>query len=107
MKWLIKTNSRETSVTMFLMAMLLVSSMTFREYAHFIDHAHHAHGSPGTAETSYDHDAKFHYLTEALLTIEPPCWHDKLVMVIPPLSEKNPFAAPRFLPDTRAPPVSV
>ncbi len=104
MKWLIKTNSRETSVTMFLMAMLLVSSMTFREYAHFIDHAH---GSPGTAETSYDHDAKFHYLTEALLTIEPPCWHDKLVMVIPPLSEKNPFAAPRFLPDTRAPPVSV
>lgn len=107
MKWLKKINYRNTSVLMFLMAMLLISSMTLREYAHFIDHAHHFQGKPGAAESSFDHDAKFHYLTEALLAFECHCWHHQLVMVIPAMCENNLSAEPSLLPETRAPPANV
>jgi hypothetical protein len=107
MKWLQKINHRETSVTMFLLAMLLISSMTLREYAHFIDHARHFHGQPGTSQPNFDHEAKFHFVTQAMMAFEPPCWHQKVVAIISPLCEKNLLAQPHLLPETRAPPASV
>ncbi len=107
MKWAFKINPRETSGTMFILAVLLFSSMTLREYAHYVDHAHHFYGQPGTAHSSFDHDAKFHFVTEAELAFEPPCWHQQVVTVIEPLCEKNTSSHPRLLPETRAPPVCV
>ncbi len=92
---------------MLLMAMLLISSMALREYAHFIDHAHHFYGQPGAAESSFDHDAKFHYITEAELAFEAPCMHQQVVAIVAPLCEKNLSSQPHLLPETRAPPASV
>lgn len=92
---------------MFLLAMLLISSMALREYAHFIDHAHRFHGQTGSTHSSNDHEAKFHFVTEAELVIEPPCWRRDMVEFVEPLCEQKLSAEPRLLPETRAPPVSV
>lgn len=107
MKWLNKINFRESSVTMFLVAMLLISSMTLREYAHYIDHAHHFQGQPETAQSSFDHDAKFHYITAAELAFEAPCMHQQVVAIVAPLCQKNLSSEPHLLPETRAPPAIV
>ena len=107
MKWLNKISCRKSSVTMLIMAMLLISSMTLREYAHFIDHARHFHGQPGSTQPNFDHEAKFHFVTEAESAFEPPCWRQNVVTVIAPLSEKTSTARPHLLPETRAPPASV
>ncbi len=94
-------------MTMFLMAMLLISSMAFREYAHFIDHAHHFQGLPSETHSSLDHDAKFHYLTEAVLAFAIPGMHQKVVAIVAPLSAKDISSVPHLLPPNRAPPVSI
>jgi len=107
MKWLKKITSPGSSVTYFLMALLLVSSMALREYAHFVDHARPFQGQPGSARTNTDHEAKFHFVTEAELAFETPGWHHKFVGFTQPLSENNTSSPPRLLPETRAPPASV
>lgn len=107
MKWLLKINPRHTSGTMLVMAILLIGSMALREYAHFHAHANQPQGQPVTAQSRLNHDAKFHFVTEAEPTFEPPFWHQQVVAVVQPVHENTPFARPHLLPETRAPPVSV
>ena len=107
MKWFKEITPRDFSVSMSLLAMLLVSSMTLREYAHFIDHAHRFHDQPGSAHSSFDHEAKFHFVMEAELVFEPPCWHRDPMELIQPLCDQKLSAELRLLPETRAPPASV
>jgi len=89
---------------MFFLAVLLFSTMSLREYAHFMAHTSDSHGQSGSAQSSLSHDAKFHFVTEAEAAFEPPQWHQQVVAVILPLCENIPFAQPHLLPETRAPP---
>lgn len=92
---------------MFVVAMLLISSMTLREYAHFEEHTHYLEGQFGTTPSNFDHEAKFHYVTEAQLAFEPPLWHRQVVCTVQSLSENNAISEPHLLPETRAPPACV
>ncbi len=92
---------------MFLMALLLISSMALREYAHFIDHAHQFHGQSGSAHSSFDHEAKFHFVPEAESSFEPLCWRQQVEAVVQVPSQSKPSADFPLLPETRAPPACV
>ena len=96
-----------TSVTMFTVAVLLISGMSLREYAHFVDHIQSLNGRPGTFTSELDHQAKFHCVTEAEPTFEPPCWHQQVVAVLQLLRENTLSSQPRLLPETRAPPAFI
>ncbi len=93
-----------TSVTMFTVAVFLISSMSLREYAHFVDHFLHFNGCPGTFTSELDHEAKFHCVTEAEPTFKPPILRQPLVAILQLLQENVPSSQPRLLPETRAPP---
>lgn len=95
---------RMTSVSMFTLAVLLISSMGLREYAHIIDHARHFQSHRGTFSLDFNHEAKFHCLTEAESAFEPPCVHQQVVAILQLLREDNSSSQPRLLPATRAPP---
>jgi hypothetical protein len=95
---------RVTSVTMFTVAVFLISSMSLREYAHFIDHFLHFSGRPGTFTSELDHEARFHCVTEAEPAFEPPILSQQLVAILQLPQENVPSSRPRLLPETRAPP---
>ena len=96
-----------TSVTMFTVAVFLISSMSLREYAHFVDHISNFNGYPGTSTSEFDHQAKFHCVTEAEQTFEPPCWRQQAVAILQLLRENTPSSQPRLLPESRAPPAFI
>ena len=82
------------------MAILLVTSMSVREYAHFMDHVH-----TGTTQSGHDHDLKFHFVTEAESTYNANPDHQRVIEIVQTLCENNSSVQPRLLPETRAPPV--
>ncbi len=98
---------RVTSVTMFTVAMFLIGSISLREYAHFVDHIQNFNERPGNNTSEFDHQAKFHCVTEAEPTFEPPVLHQQLVAVLQLLRENTPSSQPRLLPETRAPPAFI
>jgi hypothetical protein len=85
---------------MFLIAILLVTSMSLREYAHFIDHA-----NIDTAQSSFDHDLKFHFVTEAEPVYKATSDHQRIIEIIQILCENNSSIQTHLLPEPRAPPV--
>lgn len=107
MRWADKTIFRNTSKTMFIVAILLVNSMAMRDFAHFKAHANHPPRELPTPQSCTTHDAIFHCVTEAEAPFEPPCWNLRLVAVIQPLCENIAHGGLRLLPETRAPPASV
>lgn len=93
-----------TPVTMFTVVLFLISSMSLREYAHFLDHFLHFNDRPGIFTSELDHEAKFHCVTEAESKFEPPILHQQLVAILQLPEELVPSSQPRLLPETRAPP---
>ncbi len=82
------------------MTILVVVSMSVREYAHFVDHAH-----TGTTQSRHDHDLKFHFATEAEPVYKAYLDHQRIIEIIQILCENNSSIQPHLLPETRAPPI--
>jgi hypothetical protein len=93
---------KHASKAMLLMTILIVFSMSVREYAHLKDHF-----DIGTTQSDFDHDLKFHFVTEAVPVFTAQHEYRRVIEVIQPLSNNNIVTQAYLLPDSRAPPISV
>ncbi len=89
---------------MFAVAVLLISGMAVRECAHFLDHVRLSHADHRTLASELQHDAVFHYLSEALSPFDPSCRCQPAVEILPSLREDLSPCQSNLLPATRAPP---